>query len=149
MLIDIYERDRLELGHTNNSSENCDCQNTMSHLHKNHSLTSKCFMQICRLNFEYDQGRIPRVNSLRKTCSHCYLQSLSFLYVFLPMKTFSPQSQHNDNKQGWQVHWKNSSNFYLPSINKCPGGLNPLCIAKSVQQMTEDKREKWKTFLQK
>jgi len=62
------------------------------------------------------------------------------------MKAFLTEIQQNQNKQGSIVHSKNSLNFYLPSINKCLDGLNPLCTAKSMQQLTEDKGENERHF---
>lgn len=141
-LIDACGSDKTELGYSNHSSESCDCHNMLFPLKKKiHSCSAKCIMQICALSFQYGQGRTQRVNSLGKTCSHCYLLSLSFLQIVLPIKTFSPESKR-DSKQGCKAHLKKGLHFYLPSINKCPGVLNPLCIVKSVQQMTEDKRER-------
>lgn len=87
-LIGIYGRKWLDLGRTNYSSENCDCHNTMFHLQKSHNHSAKYIVPICTLSFQYGQSRILRVNSLRKACSHCYLNSLSFLRISLPVKHF-------------------------------------------------------------
>jgi len=88
----MYGRDRLELGDTNYSSEKCDCHKTMFHLQKNSQFFSKMYYADMYIKFSVWSYKIPRVNSLRKTCSHCYLQSLRFLSIFLPKKTFSPES---------------------------------------------------------
>lgn len=103
-VLDAYGRDQPEFGYSNHSSENCDCHNSMLPLEnkKSQSCSAKCIMQICTSSFWYCQGRTCRVSSLGKTCSHCYLLSLSFLQIFLPIKTFSPESKHNDSKQGWK-----------------------------------------------